>query len=560
MRTKAVVNDARVGVEANAPDMGLLGRYATERSPLAMAATEGPRHLLRYANASFCRLCDKPREELVGRPFAEIPSYAEEQGFLPLLDRVYRTGEPESFVEQKHLLANQSPVYLSYAVWAVPDEAERPAGLMIQMTDTSEAVGLYQDYERADAQIREINQALVIAGVHQQELAEAAAAAQQQLLQAQKMESIGRLAGGIAHDFNNLLTVIVGFTQLSEKTLLPEDKVQGYLQKIATAAERAAALTRQLLAFARKQIIEPQVLLLDTMIFDIDEMLRRLIGEDIELVTLPRAEGGRVKVDAGQLTQVLINLVVNARDAMPQGGKLVIETANVTLDDDDARRHADVVPGDYVLLAVSDTGTGMSEEVKGYVFEPFFTTKPQGKGTGLGLATCYGIVKQSSGHMWFDSEVGQGTTFLIYLPRREETARHAQQRETSSLLQGTETILLAEDEPLVRSIAAQTLRLHGYTVLEAANGQEALDLVAEHRVEPDLLVTDVVMPQMGGRELVDRLQFAYPRLKVLYISGYTADAIVHQGMLDPDLAFLHKPFTPAELASRVRAVLGSASG
>jgi PAS domain S-box-containing protein len=378
---------------------------------------------------------------------------------------------------------------------------------------------------------------------------------EQQLLQAQKMESIGRLAGGVAHDFNNLLTAILGYAELAEDALSPGSSEHGYVQNIQKAALRAADLTRQLLAFARRQIIEPRIVYLNDLMFDVDRMLRRLIGEDIELTTLPAPDLWPVKADPSQIGQVIVNLAVNARDAMPLGGKLTIETANVALDEEYARQHVEAKPGEYVMLAVSDTGVGMTEEVKARIFEPFYTTKEHGKGTGLGLATCYGIVKQSGGHIAFYSEPDRGTTFKIYLPRAGEQAALLPREEPVPLPSGSETVLLVEDEALVRDIAAQTLRARGYTVLEAGNGDEALRVVQSHRGMIDLVITDVVMPQMGGTELAERLEEMLPGIKVLFTSGYTDNAIVSQGVLEPNTAFLHKPFTPGAIARKVREVL-----
>ncbi len=375
--------------------------------------------------------------------------------------------------------------------------------------------------------------------------------------QAQKMEAIGRLAGGVAHDFNNLLTAIMGYVGLTLYTLPLDDPVRQDIEGIQQTAERATNLTRQLLAFARKQVTHPTILNLNELILNVDKMLRRFIGEDIELVTLPAPDLGQVKADPGQLEQVLLNLAINARDAMPHGGKLTIETANVTLDDTYASHHAEVTAGQYVLLSVSDTGVGMTEEVKAHIFEPFFTTKERDKGTGLGLATCFGIVKQSGGHIWVYSEVGQGTTFKIYLPCLEDTVSPGPEQDKSDdLPRGTETVLLVEDEPSVRELAVRTLRQQGYQVLEAANGDEALRVFQEHAEEAiHLLLTDVVMPRLGGKELADRLKAMHPDIKVLFISGYTNNAIVHHGVLKPGITFLPKPFSPQMLAHKVREVL-----
>ncbi len=379
-----------------------------------------------------------------------------------------------------------------------------------------------------------------------------------QLHQSQKMKAIGQLAGGIAHDFNNLLTAIMGYAGLALETLPVDNPLHGDIQGIQKNAERAADLTGQLLAFARRQITEPRILNLNNLILDMDKMLRRLISEDIELVTLPALNLGAVKIDPVQFEQVLVNLVINARDAMPDGGKLTIETANASLQQNYTDRHPELIPGEYIMLSVSDNGVGMSNETQTHIFEPFFTTKEMGKGTGLGLATCFGIVKQNNGHIWVYSKVGQGTTFKIYLPCVKETAgARVIIAHPGGLPQGTETILLAEDEPSVRRLAARILRRQGYTVLEAINGEEAMRLVQEYEGEIHLLFTDVVMPQMGGKRLADWLRETRPNAKILFTSGYTDNAIIHHGMLDAGLAFLQKPFAPATLAHKVRSALDS---
>ena len=382
------------------------------------------------------------------------------------------------------------------------------------------------------------------------------AQAQGQLEQAQKMDAIGRLAGGVAHDFNNLLTVILGRTDIILRQLKTEDPIRRGIELIQRTAGRAAELTRQLLAFSRKQVLEAVVLDLGAVTVDMKEMLARLIGEDIALVTTIAPGLGRVKADRGQIEQVVMNLAVNARDAMPKGGHLIVETDNVELDDEYVRRHMGARPGPYVMLAVSDTGVGMAREHQRHIFEPFFTTKEQGKGTGLGLATVYGIVKQSGGYIEVDSEPGRGTTFRIYLPR-VDAAESAADRAArpAAPAGGTETILLVEDEEGVRELARDILRASGYTVLEARNGPEALLLGERHQGPLDLLLTDVVMPRMSGRELAERMGPLRPDLSVLYMSGYTDDAVIRHGVLGADTAFLQKPFTPAALVQRVRETL-----
>ena len=379
---------------------------------------------------------------------------------------------------------------------------------------------------------------------------------EEQFHQAQKMEAIGQLAGGVAHDFNNLLTVISGYSEILITRLPPNDPMSGMIQEIHTAGERAAHLTRQLLAFSRKDIVERRVLDLNALVIDTEKMLRRLIGEDICLTTVLAPALGQVKADAGQIEQVIVNLAVNARDAMPQGGKLVIETRNVELDTDYARLHPEVKPGRYVMVAVSDTGSGMSLETKGHIFEPFFTTKGPGKGTGLGLATVYGIVKQSGGHIAVHSELGQGTTFTIHLPPVEEKLLSGNSPHGSKVApHGNETILLVEDDDAVRAITKLALQSLDYTVLEARNGEEAVRICERHTEPIQLLITDVVMPEMGGRQVAERLTARKQGIKVLFLSGYTDDAVVRHGVMQAEVAFLQKPFTPMALANKVRDVL-----
>lgn len=378
-----------------------------------------------------------------------------------------------------------------------------------------------------------------------------------QFFQSQKMETIGRLAGRIAHDFNNLLTVIKGYTQLSLNQIQEGDPCRENIEEIKGAAERAAELTNQLLAFSRRQILDMKVLDLNTIVRGLEKMMGRIIGEDIEMFTVLDDHLGRVKTDPGQIEQVILNLVVNARDAMPSGGKLAIETANVVLDEAYARAHIGVTPGNYVMLSVSDTGCGMSPEIKELIFEPFFTTKEEGKGTGLGLSTIYGIVKQSGGTIWVYSEPRRGTTFKIYLPRvEEETGAPPMQDDPEHLPRGNETVLVVEDDSSLRALAAHVLRYQGYKVLEATNGDEAIAIARENiQGKIHLLLTDVVMPHMGGRELVKRMKTLHSGIRVLFISGYTDHAITHHAGLKPGTPFLQKPFSPTALAKKVREVL-----
>ena len=383
---------------------------------------------------------------------------------------------------------------------------------------------------------------------------------EQQFRQAQKMDAVGQLAGGVAHDFNNMLTAITGYSGLLLDDLETGDRRREDVDEIKKAANRAAVLTRQLLAFSRQQMLQPRVLDLNATIAELQKMLGRLIGDDIDLATQLDPALGSVKADGGQIEQVLMNLVVNARDAMPQGGKITVETANVELDDEYARKHAVTRPGAYVMLAVSDTGVGMDSETQARIFEPFFTTKEPGKGTGLGLSTVYGIVKQSDGHVWVYSELGRGTTFKVYLPRVEEVAENADLSESAAPSRGgTETILLVEDDEAVRGLALRVLRRTGYTVLEATTGVDALRICADAGATIDLVVTDMMMPEMGGRELAQKLAEVHPRAQLLFMSGYTEEAVRKNGFLEPGVAFLEKPFTADGLRDMVRQALDAAN-
>jgi nitrogen-specific signal transduction histidine kinase/CheY-like chemotaxis protein len=386
-----------------------------------------------------------------------------------------------------------------------------------------------------------------------------------QFIEAQKMGVIGQLASGVAHDFNNILGVIMGYGDMITSELDPDSPLRKCTEEIRHATERAAGLTRQLLIFSRKQTVQPVVLDLNDVVKDLNKILRRLIDENIEMTMVPGKQTGRVKADSGYVGQVLMNLVINARDAMPNGGKLTIATNNVTLDENYSPTgvipglpaDASAKAGDYVMLSVSDTGTGMTEEVKAHMFETFFTTKPLGKGTGLGLATCQTIVQQSGGHIDVDSEVGKGTTFKIYFPRVEQPLDVAARPiPTGPLPHGTETLLIVEDDPSVRHLAAGVLEAQGYTVLRANNGQDALHVAREHKGSPiRLVVTDVIMPLMGGKVMAEWLKTTYPDLKILFTSGYTDDAIVQHGVLEPGVVFLPKPYTLAVLARKVREML-----
>ena len=398
--------------------------------------------------------------------------------------------------------------------------------------------------------------ASVMASLNQRkQTEEALRQSEDHLRQSQKMEAVGRLAGGVAHDFNNLMTVVMGRTELLLNRLDEADPLRRNAEEIKRTAERAVSLTQQLLAFSRKQVLTPKVLNLNSVVANMDRMLRRLIGEDIDLVTVLGPALDRIKADPSQLEQVIMNLAINARDAMPSGGKLTIETANAYLDQPYARNHPSVLPGNYVMLAVSDNGTGMDTETQARIFEPFFTTKEQGKGTGLGLATVYGIVKQSGGYIWVYSEPGWGTTFKIYLPRVSDTVEVSEPAPVPVRAYGSETILLVEDEAGVRELTREILQMNGYTVLEAAHGPEALEVCHQYPGTIDLMVTDVVMPQMSGAELSQQATALRPAMKVVFISGYADRAIVRHGILEADTLYLQKPFTPDALARKVREAL-----
>jgi len=382
---------------------------------------------------------------------------------------------------------------------------------------------------------------------------------EQRFRQSQKMEAMGALAAGVAHDFNNVLTAIMGYGESLRARLRPGSEELADTEEVLSAAGRAAQLTRQLLAFTRQQVLDPRVLNLNEVIQDVDKMLRRVIGEDVDLLTVAAADLGRVKADPGQLEQVLMNLAVNARDAMEAGGQLTIETANVDLEDDYASGRPDVKPGPYVMLAVTDTGCGMDADVASRIFEPFFTTKGVGKGTGLGLSTVHGIVKQSGGHTEVYSELGQGTTFKIYLPRVEAAveSKHGPLPDPGRH-EGNETILLVEDEASIRRVLRQSLQLRGYTVLDVSDGSEAIGVLERSEQRVDLMVTDVVMPLMSGPKLAERVARMRPGLRTLFISGYTDHALVHQGLRREGSAFLQKPFSPDLLARKIREVLDGA--
>jgi PAS domain S-box-containing protein len=490
--------------------------------------------------------------DAVGRPFTEVFRIIEATSRTPATDPielVLRDGRAVGLDENTVLLSRanvETPVADSAA--PILDAANQVVGAVVVFRDASVE-------RRFTEQLRELNEELERRVV---ERTTALQKTEEQLRQSQKLEAIGRLAGGIAHDFNNLLSVIISLSDLmiadAQTEKLPPTIVSD-LDEIRKAGFRAADLTRQLLAFSRQQVLEPKIVDMNEIVAGMEKMLRRVIGADITLRTIRATDGSLVKVDPGQMEQVIMNLVVNARDAMPRGGQLTLEVARTQLDATFAKEHAGIVPGPYLQLAVSDTGTGMSKEVQARIFEPFFTTKEKGKGTGLGLSTVVGIVQQSGGTIWVYSEPGKGTTFKIYLPITAQAQTTMSPAQPAERPRGSETILLVEDEPQVRSIARGILTRAGYTVLDAENGAAALDLVADIKTPIDLVLTDLVMPVMSGRELVEKLAKIRPSIKVLFMSGYTDDMVVHHGVIDQGIPFLQKPLMPDSLTRKVREAL-----
>ena len=496
-----------------------------EASPLAILALDSEGKVMMWNKAAE-RMTGWTEGEAIGMVLPIVPR--EKIGeFHAILGRA-RGGESLSGVEVRRQKKDGSPIDIS--IWTSPlrDRRGDVTAVMAVLADVTER--------------RKMEAAL-----HSSE---------EQLRQSQKMEAIGLLAGGIAHDFNNLLTAIRGYSDLLLQRLDSGSQMRRDVEEIRNAGERAASLTRQLLAFSRKQVLQPKVLDLNAVVAGMDNMLRRLIGEDIDLVAVLKPGLWNVRADPGQLEQVVMNLAVNARDAMPRGGKLTIETANVELDDAYVRRHTVVSPGPYVMLAISDNGAGMNEETRNRLFEPFFTTKEKGKGTGLGLSTVYGIVKQSGGYIWAYSEIGMGTAFKVYIPRfGGASAETGKEGASASAPQGRETVLVVEDEAAVRALIRDILEGSGYSVLTASDGEDAQKVGRGHGAPIHLIVTDVVMPKMGGREAAQSLAPHLPGVKVLYMSGYTNETIVRQGVLDPGIPFIEKPFTPDALLRKVRRVL-----
>jgi two-component system, cell cycle sensor histidine kinase and response regulator CckA len=490
-----------------------------EHSPIAILAL-APDHRVKLMNPAFGRLFGYTTEEVLGLNPDDLISPADLRG------------EASSFTEE----------VLSGRTVHAETRRRRKDGKLVEvdlygvpLIRNGELIGVFALYQDI---------------TERRELSE-------QLRQAQKIEAIGRLAGGIAHDFNNLLTVILGSTDMILDRIGDRHPIGAELREIRAAGERAATLTRQLLAFSRKQVLRPEVLDLNDLLSNIERMLSRLLGEDVEMITSLADGLWRVRADPGQIEQAVMNLAVNARDAMPVGGTMRLETGNVVIDPAFAGRHKGMRSGEYVEIRVSDTGIGMDETVRARLFEPFFTTKPQGKGTGLGLSTTYGIVKQSDGYIQAESEPGKGSCFRIYLPRVQAELERGVEKPAVESVRGTETILVVEDETEVRSLVERVLTAQGYRVLVADRPSEALAISSRSDVRIDLMVTDVVMPEMNGCELARRLALSRPDLPVLYLSGYTDEAIARQGVLNPGIALLEKPFRPRDLAERVREALAS---
>ena len=473
-----------------------------------------------YVNPFLLRLTGYTRDEVIGEPWIERFVPPEHRAELQSVLRELREENVHPHYQNPILTKAGERRMISWSNTVLRDTAGQPAGTLSIGEDVTDARRL-----------------------------------QDQLLHSQKMESLGRLAGGVAHDFNNLLTAILSNAEFLREDLPAESALRSDVDEIRKAADRAAVLTRQLLSFSRRQVVQPRLIELNDVALAMDKLLRRLIGEDIELVSKLSPDPWAIWADPGQIEQVLANLTVNSRDAMPEGGRITIETANVTLSADYAAAHVDARPGDYVMLAVTDTGHGIPEDARPRIFEPFFTTKPEGKGTGLGLATVHGIVHAAGGHIWVYSEPGHGATFKLYFPRATGTAAPPREVPQSTTRGGTETVLIVEDEAQVLEAAIRSLGQLGYTVVPAQNGLEGLRLCEERGGRVDLLLTDIVMPRMGGKHLARLVQERFPHIKVLYTSGYTGHAVVLHELLPPEAAFLAKPYVPADLVRKVREVL-----
>ena len=507
-----------------------LFRSAFEEAPGGMCLVNPEGRFLKVNNA-FCHMLEHPESELLAMTFMDVTHPEDRSDSRVWVGQILAGEEAPKTLEKRYLRKSGNVLWGIVGSFLLRGDDGVPLFFITHIQDITER-------KRAEAEKEKL---------------------QSQLQQAMKMEAVGRLAGGVAHDFNNLLTVITGYSELLLQKIGEESPMHREVEEIKRAGERAAALTQQLLAFSRKQIIEPKVVHLGDLVAEIHKMLTHLIGEDIALQSTTGKSLGSVKVDPGQFQQILMNLVVNSRDAMPDGGKIVIETANVDLDEGYCAVHPYVRPGRFVMLSVSDTGKGMSEEVKAHLFEPFFTTKERGTGTGLGLATTYGAVKQAGGFIEVSSEVGDGTTFKIYFPRVEEKTITPLDDDPQAILPGgTETVLVVEDEDIVRTLCVQILEQLGYRVLQTLNGTEAIALAQGYGDRIDLLLTDVVMPGMNGSELATQLVPHHPEMKILFTSGYTDDTISRHGILDVGVSFIGKPYTPSALARKVREILDKA--
>jgi two-component system, cell cycle sensor histidine kinase and response regulator CckA len=517
----------RKQVEAKLNESNELFRSAFEEAPVGMCLVSPEGRFLRVNN-TFCLMLGRPESELFTMSFMDVTHPEDRSASRDWVGQILAGKEVPNTLEKRYLQKAGHVLWGIVGSYLLRSDDGAPLFFITHIQDIT-------DRKLAEAEKEKL---------------------QAQLLQAMKMEAVGRLAGGVAHDFNNLLTVITGYSELLLQKIGKDSPMHGQVEEIKRAGERAALLTQQLLAFSRKQIIEPKVVHLDHQVAEMHKMLGRLIGENIELQAITGKSLGAVKVDPGQFQQILMNLAVNARDAMPDGGKIVIETANVDLDEGYCALHPYILPGRFVMLSVSDTGTGMSEEVKAHIFEPFFTTKERGSGTGLGLAMAYGAVHQAGGSIEVYSEVGIGTTFKIYLPRvEEEVAKPVTDDRPQDMRGGSETVLLVEDEDIVRNLCVQILERLGYKVLQARNGAEAIVLAQGFGDRIDLLLTDVVMPGMSGAELATQLVLLHPGMIVLFTSGYTEDVISHHGVLAEGVSFIGKPYTPSALARKVREVL-----
>jgi PAS domain S-box-containing protein len=517
----------RKQVEAKLNESNELFRSAFEEAPVGMCLVSPEGRFLRVNN-TFCLMLGRPESELFTMSFMDVTHPEDRSASREWVGQILAGKEVPNTLEKRYLQKAGHVLWGIVGSYLLRSDDGAPLFFITHIQDIT-------DRKLAEAEKEKL---------------------QAQLLQAMKMEAVGRLAGGVAHDFNNLLTVISGYSELLLQMIGKDSPMHGQVEEIKRAGERAALLTQQLLAFSRKQIIEPKVVRLDHQVAEMHKMLGRLIGENIEMQAITGKSLGAVKVDPGQFQQILMNLAVNARDSMPDGGKIVIETANVDLDEGYCALHPYILPGRFVMLSVSDTGTGMNEEVKAHIFEPFFTTKERGSGTGLGLAMAYGAVHQAGGSIAVYSEVGIGTTFKIYLPRvEEEVAKPVTDDRPQDMRGGSETVLLVEDEDIVRNLCVRILEHLGYKVLQARNGAEAIVLAQGYGDRIDLLLTDVVMPGMSGAELATQLVLLHPGMIVLFTSGYTEDVISHHGVLAEGVSFIVKPYTPSALARKVREVL-----